>query len=213
MDKVTLVIILANVLFSIKGFNDATFFNKYKFQIGPIKNKEYIRMFSSGFLHADFNHLLFNMLTLYFFASVLIGYLGTTNFILIYMLSLLAGSLLTYLYHKDHSYYSAVGASGAVSGVLFAAILLNPSMSIYIMFIPIPIPAYLVGIGYLAYTVFGMKRQLGNIGHAAHLGGAIGGLLLVIILYPEVIQTRATTLGLLAIPILLFLFMGKRFDS
>jgi len=213
MDKVTIVIILANVLFSMKGFNDPTFFNKFKFQIGPIKQKEFVRMLSSGFLHVDFNHLFFNMLTLYFFADVIIGYMGAMNFIIIYILSLLVGSILSYFYHKENLYYSAVGASGAVSGILFAAILLNPSMSLYLMFIPIPIPAYIVGIGYLAYTVFGMKKQLGNTGHAAHLGGAIGGLLLVIILRPEVIQTRLTTLGLLAIPILFFLILGKKLDK
>lgn len=213
MDKVTIVIILANVLFSMKGFNNSSFFNKYKFQIGPITQKDYVRVFSSGFLHIDFNHLLFNMITLYFFADVIISFMGTTNLIIIYVLSLLAGSLLTYIYHKDNYYYSAVGASGAVSGVLFAAILLYPDMSLYLMFIPIPIPAYIVGIGYLAYTVFGMKKQLGNIGHAAHLGGAIAGLLLVILLRPEILQVRLFTLGLLAIPILIFLFFGKKFDD
>jgi len=212
MDKVTILIILANVLFSMKGFNDSTFFNKYKFQIGPILQKDYIRIFSSGFLHVDFNHLLFNMLTLYFFADVIINHLGVINFLIIYVISLFSGSLLTLLFHKDNAHYSAVGASGAVSGILFASILLYPNMSLYLMFIPIPIPAYIVGIGYLAYTVFGMKKQLGNIGHAAHLGGAIAGLLLVIIMKPEFLQSRTITLGLLGIPILIILLLGKKFN-
>ncbi len=210
MDKITIGIILVTVLFSIKGLNDSTFFNKYKFQIVPISDRDYIRLLSSGFLHVDISHILFNMLTLYFFAPVVINYLGQISFVLIYFISLLVGNVLTYFYHKKETYYSAVGASGAVSGVLFAAILLFPNMSLYIMFIPIPIPAYIVGIGYLAYTVFGMKKQLGNIGHSAHLGGAVSGLVLSIVMLPDLILTRTLTLVLLAIPIIVFFIIGKK---
>jgi len=210
MNKVTLAIIVINVLFSLQGFKDSAWFNKYKFQIGPIAQKDYVRLISSGFLHVDFSHLLFNMLTLYFFADVLLINLGTVSFIAIYIVSLLAGNVLTYLYHKNEMYYSAVGASGAVSGVLFSAILLFPKMSLYLMFIPIPIPAYLVGIGYLAYTVFGMKKQLGNVGHSAHLGGAVAGILLTLAIIPNLIQTRSLTLLLLGIPIVLFFIFGNR---
>jgi membrane associated rhomboid family serine protease len=212
MNKITLVIIIINVLFSINGFNNRDFFEKYKFQIGPITNGDYIRILSSGFLHVDFNHLLFNMLTLYFFADILIASIGSISFLIIYFTSMVAGNVLTYFYHKDNHYYSAVGASGAVMGVLFSFILLFPTEKIYIMFIPIGIPAYIVGVAYLAYTVFGMKRQLGNIGHSAHLGGAIGGLLLMLIMYPALLQTRTLTLLLLAIPLALFLIFGKRLE-
>jgi len=210
MNKVTLAIILINVLFSMNGLKDVSFFNKYKFQIGPISQRDYVRLISSGFLHVDLSHLLFNMLTLYFFANVLIVNLGVMNFVAIYLLSLLAGNILTYFYHKEETYYSAVGASGAVSGVLFSAILLFPKMSLYLMFIPIPIPAYIVGIGYLAYTVFGMKKQLGNIGHSAHLGGAVSGLILTLLILPELLTTRSLTLVLLGIPIIVFFFIGNK---
>lgn len=210
INKVTLAIIIINVLFSLQGFKDSVWFNKYKFQIAPIAQKDYIRLISSGFLHVDVSHLLFNMLTLYFFADVLIVNLGVVSFIIIYLSSLLAGNILTYFYHKNEMYYSAVGASGAVSGVLFSAILLFPKMSLYLMFIPIPIPAYLVGIGYLAYTVFGMKKQLGNIGHSAHLGGAVSGILMTLFLFPSLIQTRSLTLLLLGIPIVIFFIFGNK---
>ena len=210
MNKITLVIIIITVLFSMKGFKDSTWFNKYKFQIGPISRKEYIRLLSSGFLHVDFTHLLFNMLTLYFFADVLIVNLGNSGFIAIYVGSLLVGNILTLLYHKNEMHYSAVGASGAVSGVLFSAILLFPKMSLYLMFIPVPIPAYIVGIAYLAYTVFGMKKQHGNIGHSAHLGGAVAGILLTLLLNPSLIETRSLTLLLLGIPIVLFFIIGNK---
>lgn len=210
INKITLVLIILNVLFSLQGFKDSSFFNKYKFQISSITQKDYIRLISSGFLHVDFSHLLFNMLTLYFFADVLLVNLGGINFIIIYIISLLAGNILTYFYHKNENYYSAVGASGAVSGVLFSAILLFPSMRLYLMFIPIPIPAYIVGIGYLAYTVFGMKKQLGNIGHSAHLGGAVAGIIITLIILPSLIQTRSLTLFLLGIPIVLFFVFGNK---
>lgn len=209
MHYITLIIIATNILISLKGFNDVQFFNKFKFQIAGLQNKEYVRYLSSGFLHVDITHLLFNMLTLYFFADVVLQTLGISAFIIIYFISLLVGNIWTFQYHKNELAYSAVGASGAVSGVVFSSILLYPDMSLYIMFIPIPIPAYIVGIAYLAYSLFGMKNRLGNIGHSAHLGGAIAGLLIPIILAPSLLETRKFTLLLLAIPIVLFLIYNK----
>ena len=95
-------------------------------------------------------------------------------------------------------------------GVVYAAIMLNPGMSLYMFFIPIPIPAYVFGVGYLLYSIFGMKNRWGNIGHSAHIGGAIGGFLLTIILYPAVITTNLKMTLLLAIPIvLMFIFKDK----
>ncbi len=210
MDRVVLLIIIANVLFSFKGFKDRVFFEKYKFQIGPIINGEKIRVLTSGFLHVDQSHLFFNMLTLYFFANSVIGHVGVLKFLVIYIGSLLAGSLFALTFHKKEAYYSAVGASGAVMGVLYAAIMLNPDMRLYMFFIPIPIPAYIFGVGYLLYSIFGMKNQWGNIGHSAHLGGAIGGFLLTILLYPQVIVENQTMVLILAIPIvLMFIFKDK----
>ncbi|MCK5676930.1 MAG: rhomboid family intramembrane serine protease [Flavobacteriaceae bacterium] len=210
MDRVVLLIIIANVLFSFKGFKDRAFFEKYKFQIGPIINGEKIRVLTSGFLHVDQSHLFFNMLTLYFFANSVIGHVGVLKFLVIYIGSLLAGSLFALTFHKKEAYYSAVGASGAVMGVLYAAIMLNPDMRLYMFFIPIPIPAYIFGVGYLLYSIFGMKNQWGNIGHSAHLGGAIGGFLLTILLYPQVIVENQTMVLILAIPIvLMFIFKDK----
>ena len=185
---VVLIIIVANVLFSMKGFNDQYFFNKFKFQVGAIKKGEKIRLFSSGFLHVDFSHLLFNMLTLYFFADSVIFQLGILKFIIIYFGSLILSSLFAYVYHKNNLYYSAVGASGAVMGVLYSAILLDPSMSLMFFFIPIPIPGYIFGVGYLLYSIYGMKKGVGNIGHSAHIGGAISGYALTLILFPAVLQ-------------------------
>ncbi len=206
---VTIIIIAANALISYKGFNDYTFFERYKFNVGSITRGEQFRMFSSGFLHADMQHLLFNMLTLFFFADRVIFYVGNFNFIVIYIASLVLGSLLSLYFHKNEYHYSAVGASGAVTGILYSAILLDPNMSLYLFFIPIPIPAYIFGIGYLLYSIYGMKNRVGNIGHDAHFGGAIGGFVITLIMMPSLFQTDLLMVVLLAIPILILFVMHK----
>ena len=174
MNTVLLVIMAITAVVSFKGFNDLAFFRKYEFHIGSIRAGQQYRMITSAFLHADIGHLAFNMLTLYFFAPVVYSYLGNFSFVVVYFGSLIAGSLLTLLFHKNDYSYRAIGASGAVIGVLYSAILLQPDMNLYLFFIPIPIPAYLFGIGYLLYSIYGMKAKRDNIGHTAHFGGAIG---------------------------------------
>jgi membrane associated rhomboid family serine protease len=209
MHLVTVVIIAANVLVSMKGFKDYSFFEKYKFNIGAIRRGEQFRMFSSGFLHLDFSHLLFNMLTLYFFANVVLSSVGATNFVLIYLASLLVGNFLSFYFHKNELHYSAIGASGAVSGILYSAILFYPNMSLYLFFIPIPIPAWLFGILYLLYSIYGMKNSLGNIGHDAHFGGALAGYFLTILIAPSLIETQLWIVALLSVPLLLLFILIK----
>jgi membrane associated rhomboid family serine protease len=205
----TLAIIAANVIISLKGFKDFSFFEKYKFNIGGIRRGEQFRMFSSGFLHLDFSHLLFNMMTLYFFADVVIGSIGYVKFILIYLASLLVGNLLSFYFHKDEYHYSAIGASGAVSGILYSAILFYPNMSLYMFFIPIPIPAWVFGILYLLYSIYGMKKSLGNIGHDAHFGGALAGYVLTILFAPSLLNTQLWIIALLAVPLLILIKLKK----
>ncbi len=209
LSLVTIVIIAANVIFSLKGFEDRLFFERYKFNIGGIRRGEQVRMFSSGFLHVDTTHLLFNMITLYFFANAVILELGSFNFIIIYIASLIFGNLLSLYFHKDEYWYSAVGASGAVTGVLYAAILLQPEMSLYLFFVPIPIPGYVFGVGYLLYSIYGMKNRIGNIGHDAHFGGAVGGYVVTLLLVPDILETDLLHVGLLAIPIVILFVMYK----
>jgi membrane associated rhomboid family serine protease len=208
MNAILIGIIVANVLMSYKGFNDLSFFRKYEFHVGSIRAGEQIRMFSSGFLHADFPHLIFNMLTLYFFAPVVIEYLGDFSFALIYLGSLIFGSLLTMLLHKNDYSYRAVGASGAVTGVLYSAILLQPDMMLGLFFI-IPIPAYLFGILYLMYSIYGMKAKNDNIGHTAHFGGAIGGYVITLVKDPQLFVDHTLMVVLLAIPIVILFVMEK----
>lgn len=210
MNQVILIIIVATVLVSLKGFNDYAFFDKFKFQVNRILEGEQIRMITSGFLHADWLHLGFNMYTLYLFGGIVTGRLGNIKFLLIYFGSLLAGSLYSLYFHKKEPYYSAIGASGAVSGIVYSAIMLYPKMELMMLPIPIPLPGYVFGVGYLLYSIYGMKKQLGNIGHSAHLGGAIGGFLLTILLFPQVITANKTIVILLAVPIIGLLLFGDK---
>lgn len=209
MSIILIVVIAVTILFSFKGFNDVAFFRKFEFHIGSIRAGEQIRMISSGFLHGDMGHLFFNMFTLYMFAPVVINYFGSASFFLIYMASLVFGSLLTLWMHKNDYSYRAIGASGAVIGVLYSAILIDPSMNLYLFFIPIPIPAYLFGIGYLLYSIYGMKAKNDNIGHTAHFGGAIGGYLITLSKEPTMIVDNTFMVVLLAIPIILLFVLAK----
>src|SRR5690606_29553348 len=209
IDLATIVIIAANVIISLRGFNNIAFFERYKFGIGAIQAGQKDRMVTSGFLHVDFTHLFFNMFTLYFFARVVVNWFGEGKFLIMYFISLLAGSLLALFFHKNEPHYSAVGASGAVTGILYSAILLQPNMQLGIMFIPIPFPAYVFGIVYLLYSIYGMKSRLGNIGHTAHFGGAIGGYVTTLLFMPSLLIHETLMVILLAIPIVLLFIMAK----
>lgn len=203
MNSILIAVIAANVLFSYKGFQDPQFFRKYEFHIGSIRSGEHIRMLTSAFLHADFMHLAFNMLTLFFFAPVVLAYLGNFFFLVIYLGSLLFGNLLTLMFHKDDYSYRAIGASGAVTGVLYSAILFEPDMSINF------IPAYIFGILYLLFSIYGMRAKNDNIGHTAHFGGAIGGYIVTLIRVPEMLTQETNVVIILAIPIVVLFIMAK----
>ncbi|UII79437.1 rhomboid family intramembrane serine protease [Flagellimonas sp. CMM7] len=205
----TIAIIAVNIIVSLRGFSDSVFFDRYKFSIGGIKAGQRERAVTSGFLHVDISHLFFNMFTLYFFANVVINGFGPIKFLIIYFISLVGGSLLALFFHKNEPYYSAVGASGAVTGILYAAILLNPNMQLGIMFIPIPLPAYVLGIAYLLYSIYGMKSRLGNIGHTAHFGGAIGGYGITLLFRPDLLVTDTLIVLLLAVPIIILFVLEK----
>ena len=197
-------IIIANVIISLKGFKDQLFYRQYQFHVGSIRAGEQIRMISSGFLHADEMHLAFNMLTLYFFAPYVYEYIGNFSFLLVYFGSLIFGSLLTMVFHGNEYSYRAVGASGAVTGIVYSAILLEPRILIYGF-----IPGYLFGIAYLLYSIYGMKSKRDNIGHTAHFGGAIGGYAITLIKDPILFQENTFEVVLLAIPIIILFIMAK----
>lgn len=204
IDTVTLVIIVACSLVSYKGFQDRSFFDRYKFNIAGIQRGEQIRFLTSGFLHADLQHLIFNMLTLYFFANWVVAYIGDIGFLVVYFASLLGGGLLSFIFHKDEYHYSAIGASGAVSGIVYAAILLEPGIYIYGI-----IPGYVFGIGYLIYSIYGMKNKVDNIGHDAHFGGAVAGYLVTLLYDHHVIFEQTLTVVLMLVPIIALFVLKK----
>jgi membrane associated rhomboid family serine protease len=210
MNILVLGIIIINVLFSYKGIQDRLFLDKYKFQIGPILAGQKIRLITSGFLHVDYMHLGFNMYGLYVFSDAVVLSLGMLNFLIIYIGSLLFGNFFSLVYHRSEPYYSAVGASGAVSGIVYSAVMLYPDMTLIMFPIPIPLPGYVFGVGYLVYSIYAMKKQLGNVGHSAHLGGAIGGFVLTLLLYPQLFFEKPLVIGVLAVPMILLFVVEKR---
>jgi len=204
----TLILITVNGLISYKGFKDFGFFSKYSFRIDEILiQKEYKRLFTSGFLHANWTHLIFNLITLYFFSSGIEQFLGFGSLLFLYFAALFGGNLLALFIHRNHGDYSAVGASGAVCGLVFASIALFPDSRIGLILIPIYFPAWLFGIAYVLYSMYGIKTQGDNIGHEAHLGGGLVGLLIAIILKPEVLTINYLPIMLILIPSIIFLFI------
>lgn len=210
LSPATLVTIIATVLVSLRGFKDGVFREKLIFDPYRIlAGKEYHRLLSSALLHADLNHLFGNMLTLFFFGPGIEESLGAAGFIVVYLVSILGGDLLSLWMHRHHE-YRALGASGGVCGILFAWVLLFPGGSLFLMFIPIPIPGIIYALAYLAYSFVAMKRGLGNVGHDAHIGGSIAGLLAAALLSPaSVAASPLLFLTMATIAFLMFLYFWK----
>lgn len=202
-----IIIIGLNVLVTWAAFQDRRRFEEMLLRVGDLKSGQWYRLFSSGFVHVDWTHLLFNMFSLFVFSGRVESHLGTAYFILLYLFSLVGGNLLAWFYHRHNLNYRAVGASGAVSGVIFSAIILEPGMNLYMFFIPFPIPAWIYGLIFILYSIYGIGKQNDNIGHEAHLGGALSGLLLSLILSPNVIENNPLTILYLAVPSLAFLII------
>ena len=205
-----LIIIIFTCLTSYKGLVDPRFYNQYVFQVDKILiEKEYGRMVTSGFLHANWIHLAFNMSTLYAFSASLEMTLGIQNYAIIYFSSLIGGSLLSLYIHRNHGDYTAIGASGAVCGVIFASIALYPEVEIGTF--GLYFPSWLYALLFISISIFGIKSQATNIGHDAHLGGALVGLLTAVALRPETFQYNYWIILLIALPTIAFIaFLVRR---
>jgi membrane associated rhomboid family serine protease len=185
----TYILIGINILVSLAGFSamrkgvEGEKFLFIPFQVAAGRNL--LGMLLSHFSHADGAHLLFNMMSLYFFAPVVEDGLGALSLLAIYVTSGIFSSAFVYYFHRKNPEYRSLGASGSVSGVIFASIVLQPGMSIYFLLIPIPIPGPLFAILYIAISTYFMRRGMGNISHEAHIGGAVAGFLLAGLLSSE----------------------------
>lgn len=202
-----LLLIIATVLVSYKGLTNPLFFEAYSFSVGGIlQRNQYKRLFTSAFLHGSWVHLLVNMISLYCFSAVLESYLGPFTFLALYATSLIGGNLLSLYIHRHDSYYSAIGASGAVCGVIFASIALFPELEIGFPGIDYYIPGWAYGLCFVLYSIWGIKAGRDNIGHDAHLGGGISGLLLAIALEPASLTQNYLPILLILLPSLYFLY-------
>ncbi|MEL6379609.1 MAG: rhomboid family intramembrane serine protease [Pseudomonadota bacterium] len=187
---VTLALILANVGISLYAlFGDQDFLEQFKFDVNALRQRgQHYRVFTSSFLHNDLFHLLFNMMALFSFGPYLEQLLGRTGFLVIYFGAILISGIVTFYVNRQDGAYSSVGASDAVSGVVFGFILFYPLESLYIFPLPVPIPAILFGGLFIIVSSFLMDRQDRRIAHESHLAGAAAGLILTTAMQPAALS-------------------------
>lgn len=192
-----LIILAVNIGIGIAGLwgnpqiIERCVFRPYEFARGRRRGT----LIASGFAHADVPHLLFNMVTFFFFGVPMERILGTTQFVILYALGLALSPLISLSKHRNNPAYATLGASGAVSAVLFAFVVYFPTAPLYLFFIPIPIPAWLVAVGYLTYSIWASRSNTGRINHDAHLAGALTGVVFVALTDPRALGSLLRSLG------------------
>jgi membrane associated rhomboid family serine protease len=191
---VTWLLIGLTVLLSWQAFNNPRLLDRLILWPPAVdRHRQYDRLLTHGFIHADWGHLLFNMITLYFFGRVMeaffTGYIGVAGYLGFYLSAIVIAILPTFLRHRRDSRYRSLGASGAVSAVLFAFILIAPWSPLYLFFIPVGIPAFVFAIAYIGYSIWMDHRGGDNINHSAHLWGAAYGMLFTVVMEPRVATT------------------------
>jgi membrane associated rhomboid family serine protease len=206
MMPVSLILMLLNIFVSYRGLKDHAFYERYAFRIAPVLvQKDYKRLVTSSFLHVSWMHLIFNMVALYFFSGSIESYLGSFVFILIYFAGAVGGNLLALSIHRHNSAYSSAGASGAITGIIFAAIAVFPGLNVGLFLLPISIPGWLFGLIYVGVSIYGIRSRRDNIGHDAHLGGGIAGLLVALLFHPSAIIDNYVTILIIALPAIAFI--------
>ena len=187
---ITIAIIAITCIISFTAFNSEKIINDLIFWPPMIKNKnQYYRFITSGFIHADIPHLAFNMITLYFFGRAMelffIAKIGKLGFIFFYLAGIIVSEIPSYIRHHNNYSYRSLGASGAVTAVLFSFILLAPWQTLYVFFLPLP--AIVFALLYVGYTFYMDRRGGDNINHSAHLWGAVWGVVFTILMEPSVV--------------------------
>lgn len=191
---ITIIIIVVTAAVSVICFSQAGLFETLKFSAYDVwHRRQWHQMLTYGLVHGGWGHLLFNMITLYCFGRIVEQYFGAAFgdkgpvlYVVFYVTALIVSTIGDLIKFRDNPSYSAVGASGAVSAILFAAILFEPRMGIYIYLIPIPVPAYIFAPLYLVYCIIMARKNVDNIGHSAHFWGAVYGLLFPLLLRPDI---------------------------
>lgn len=204
----TLMLIIANIFCSVQGLNDRLSFERFNLQIDKIllkKNNE--RLFTSGFFHVNWLHLILNIASLCFFSGGVELHLGAAKYLVIYFASLLGGNLFALFIHRHHGDYTAAGASGAVSGIIFATIALFPGFQIGFLGMHFPIPGWFYGFLYVLFSIYGIKSKRDNIGHEAHLAGGLAGLIIAVLLEPASFSNNYLAILCITIPSLFFIFI------
>jgi len=210
----TWLLIAATCVFSVLAFRDPRLEERFIFNPQSIlAYNEYYRLITPAFLHAGAWHLLLNMMSLYAFGTTLELFMGKAHFLSIYFGSVIGGNLLSLYVHRHHD-YRAYGASGGVCGVIFAYILFFPGASIMSFYLPIAIPGWLYAIGFLLGSFYAMKAGRDNVGHDAHLGGAIIGLLITAALYPDNAKENWKLFGIvlgISVSLLIYVWVNPMF--
>lgn len=198
--SITLILIIATCIVSWLAFNNRQLLDRLILWPPAIdRHKQYDRLLTHGFIHADFMHLLFNMVTLYFFGraveQVYVAHIGMIGYVLFYLSAIVVAILPTYSQHRHDAQYRSLGASGAVSAVLFSFILMSPWTGIYLFMIPIPIPAIVYAVLYVGYSIWMDRRGSDNVNHSAHLWGAAYGVMFTLVMEPSVLGHFMRQLG------------------
>lgn len=190
------IILGLTIIITLLAWNNANV--QYGFMMRPyavIHENKWYQTLTSGFVHADFSHLAFNMITFFFFGQALEMTIGTPHLLILYVSALLVSSIPSLLIHGNNPNYATLGASGAVEAVIFSFILFYPFEKLYLFFIPIGIPAILFGVLFLGYSLFESRRRTGKINHDAHIAGAAWGISYTLLFVPHSLEHFLTMIG------------------
>jgi membrane associated rhomboid family serine protease len=205
---VPLIVLVILFLISYKGLRNQVFFDKYLFEVEAVLTRqEYYRLFTSGFLHLDYPHLIINLITLWFFSPALVAEVGIAPFLLIFIAGIVGGNVFSLFVHRLHGDYSSIGASGGVCALIFASIALFPGFQVGMFFLPLHIPGWLFALLYVLYSIYGIRSGHRNIGHDAHLGGGVAGMLLSILFSPGILLVNYLPILIVLVPTVVFIYL------